>query len=69
MIFEVPGPLFGAKNGSQMGSESHLRRGRPQKTSWKPLRSLLEASWNALGRSWNALGALLDALGVILARF
>ena len=44
MIFEVPDSLFRAKNASKMGSESHLRRGSRQKTSWRPLGALLEAS-------------------------
>ena len=45
-----------------MGSESHLRRGSPQKASWKPLGALLEALGaekttleSLLGRSWGAL--------------
>ena len=44
MIFEVQGSLFGAKNGSKMGSESHLRRGSRQKASWKPLGAVLGGS-------------------------
>ena len=43
MICEVPSSLFRAKIGSKMGSESHLRRGSPQKASWRPLGALLEA--------------------------
>ena len=43
MIFEVQGSLFRIKNGSKIGSESHLRRGSPQKASWRPLGALLEA--------------------------
>ena len=56
MIFEVPGSLFGAKNGSQIGSESHLRRGSSQKASWTPLGSLLEA----LGAEKTKLESLLE---------
>ena len=63
MIFEVLSSLFGAKNRSKMGSDSHLRRASPQKPSWKPLGTLLEAlgaekkiSWQPLGRSWRPLG-------------
>ena len=59
MIFEVPGSLFGAKNGSNIGSESHLRRGSLQKTSWRPLGTLLEA----LGAEKTKLESLLAALG------
>ena len=43
LIFEVQGFLFGVKDGSKMGSESHLRRVRPRKASWNPLGALLEA--------------------------
>ena len=59
MIFEVPGSLFGAKNGSNIGSESHLRRGSLQKASWRPLGTLLEA----LGAEKTKLESLLAALG------
>ena len=45
----------GARCGSKIGSESHLRRGSPQKASWRPLGTLLEP-----------LGALLDALRALL---
>ena len=62
MIFEVPSSFFGAKIGSQMGSESHLRRGSPQKASWKPLGALLEA----LGAEKTKLESLLAALGRLL---
>ena len=65
MIFEVQGFLFGAKNGSQMGSESHLRRGSPQKASWKPLVALLEA----LGAEKTKLESLLAALGGLSRQF
>ena len=51
-----------------MGSESHLRRGSPQKVSWKPLGALLEALGvekselkSLLGRSWRALGPCYSA--------
>ena len=53
-----PGSLRGAKSGSKMGSESHLRRGSPQKASWKPLGALLDA-----------LGAEKKRLGKALGRF
>ena len=43
MIFEVQGSLFRIKNGSKIGSESHLRRGSPQKASWRALGALLKA--------------------------
>ena len=43
MIVEVLGSLSGNGSGSKMESESHLRRGSPQKASWKPLVTLLEA--------------------------
>ena len=57
MIFEVPGSLFGAKNGSQIGSESHLRRGSSQKASWRPLGTRLEPKKQSWNRSWSALEA------------
>ena len=44
LICQVQGFLFGAHSGSKMGSESHLRCGRPQKASWRTLGALLEAS-------------------------
>ena len=50
------GSLFGAKSGSKMGSESHLRRGSPQKASWRPLGALLEAS----GAEKSKFGGLLE---------
>ena len=56
MIFQVPSSLFGAKNWSKKGSESHLRRGRPRKASWKPLGTLLEA----LGAEKTKLESLLE---------
>ena len=43
MIFEVPSSLIGAKSGSGIGPESHLRRGTLRKASWRPLGALLEA--------------------------
>ena len=62
VIFEVQGPFFGAQSGSKMWSESHLRRGSPQKASWRPLGTLLEPLGAekshigiALGRSWRPL--------------
>ena len=65
MIFQVPGVSLGAKNESKMGSESHLRRGRPRKASWRPLGSLLEVLGadktkleSLLERYWKRLGAL-----------
>ena len=59
MIFEVPGHHFGIRNGPRTGSESHLRRGSPQKASWRPLGALLEA----LGAEKTKLESLLAALG------
>ena len=56
MIFEVLGSLFGAESGSQMGSESHLRRGSPQKASWNPLGTLL----GTLGAEKTKCGAQTD---------
>ena len=44
MIFKVPSSLFWNKKLFKMGSESHIRRGSPQKASWRPLGALLEAS-------------------------
>ena len=66
MIFEVPGFLFGAESGSDMGSKSHLRRGSPRKASWRPLSlgDLLERSWRLLEpkkQSWNRSWPLLEA--------
>ena len=46
------------QNQSKMGSESHLRRGGPQKASGEPLGALLEA-----------LGAEKKKLGTALGRF
>ena len=70
MIFEVQVSLFGAKNTSKIGSESHLRRGSSQKASWKPLGTLLEASGAekkilgaALGRSKRNLKTGFNYLG------
>ena len=48
-----------------MGSESHLRRGSPQKASWKPLGALLEA----LGAEKTKLESLLAALGGLPRQF
>ena len=45
-----------------MGSESHRRRGSPQKASWRLLGALLEL----LGAEKTKLESLLFALGVIL---
>ena len=61
LIFKVQGSLCGVKVGSQMGSESHLRRGSFQKASWRPLGAILEASGAekvCLEASWSRLGAL-----------
>ena len=65
LIFEVQGSLFGVKNGSKIGSESHLRRGSPQKASWRPLGTLLEA----LGAEKTKLESLLAALGGLSRQF
>ena len=76
MNSEVPGSLFGAQSGSKMGSESHIRRGSLQKTSWRSLGALKKA-WSAkgrlsakifwlMGRSWTPLGALLGPKKVVL---
>ena len=62
MIFEVQGSLFRIKNGSKIGSESHLRRGSPQKASWGPLGALLEASGADKKLAWRPLGAVLERL-------
>ena len=65
MIFEVPSSLFGAQSGSKMGPESHLRRGRPQKASWRRLGTLLEALGAQKNKVGIALGALLRPLGTL----
>jgi len=62
LIFEAPGSLFGAKSGSKMRSESHLRRGSLQKASWKRLGALLDA----LRAEKTNLESLLGALGALL---
>ena len=46
-----------------MGSESHLRRGRPPEASWKPLGALLEALGADKNKVGIALGPLLAAVG------
>ena len=48
----------------KMGSESHLRRGGPQKASGEPLGTLLEAS----GAEKKKLGTALDQLGRLLLK-
>ena len=65
MIFKVPSSLFWSKKWFKMGSESHLRRGSPQKASWKPLGALLEA----LGAEKTKLESLLAALGSLSRQF
>ena len=65
---EASWSLLGVENGSQIGSESHLRRGSPQKVSWRPLGALLEplgASWSRKNKVGIALGALLRLLGTL----
>jgi len=46
LIFKVPGALWGAQNGVQNGIQNGI-------STLTPLKSLLEASWTALGGSWN----------------
>ena len=58
MIFEVPGVSFGVQKWVQNGV-------RIASSTRKASRSLLEASWSALGGSWRRkkyLGTLLSAL-------
>ena len=71
MIFKVSGSLFSSQKLFKMGSESHLRRGSPQKASWKPLGALLEGFGGrknkvgiALGRSWGPLKTGFSQNGV-----
>ena len=62
MIFEVPGSLLGTKNGSNIGSESHLRRGSLQKVSW----SALGGFWSRKKLAWKPLGAVLERFWAML---
>ena len=59
MIFEVPGSLFRARNGSQIRSESHLRRGSPRRGSSRTLKALLKAL-GAEKIKWESLRGRLE---------
>ena len=54
MICKVSGSLFLSQKLFKMVSESHLRRGSPQKASWRPLGTLLEA-FGAQKSNWKRL--------------
>ena len=66
LIFEVLGSLLGVQSGFKMGDELHLRRGRPENASWRPLGAAWLA-WGAsrchLGGSWRPFGVILCDLG------